>query len=230
MKSCTVATCVVVLATAAACACRGELASDRSASASERTVLGRVLLPDGIGSRGVEIVVTVATAGAEPRRTWVLFDQQGRFSHTFEGQLLDVSVSTGLRAELCRIEAAELGGSDESGRIDLGQIDVRDRLTTHRVVLRAADGAALGDVRVAMCFGPPPVGPRGGRVALGSRQFPPIALGSEMEWLVPRGAKSVHFLVERPAESAAGGPWRTGRQRLFGPFSADGLPRELVVD
>ena len=114
--------------------------------------------------------------------------------------------------------------------IDLGVIDLRDTLVRHRLILRAAEGAPAGEVRVAMCFGPPPVGPGGERIALGSRQFPPVTLGSEVEWLLPHEAHSVFFLVERPRGSPDGGTWRTGRQRLFGPFTSATLPTELIMD
>lgn len=81
-----------------------------------------------------------------------------------------------------------------------------------------------------MCFGPPPVGPRGERIALGPRQFPPIALGSEVEWLLPHEALPVYFLVERPAGSGRGREWRSGHQRLFGPFTSATLPTEPLMD
>ncbi|MEM8929678.1 MAG: serine hydrolase [Acidobacteriota bacterium] len=198
------------------------------------TLTGRLVLPDGRGSRGVEIVVTETVVtdtgdGERPQRRWVLFDDDGRFTHTVQGRVLRVSVSTGLWNELHRIESDALPAIDAAGRIDLGTIDLRDRLIQHRMVVRAAAGAPPGEVRMALCFGPPPVGPNGGRVALGSRQFPPIPLGSEVDWLLPRGARDVHFLAERPAPSNDGS-WRTGYQRLFGPFTVENLPTELRMD
>ena len=98
------------------------------------------------------------------------------------------------------------------------------------MVLRAAEGAAQGVVRIGMWFGPPPVGPQGEPVSLGSRQFPPVVLGSELEWLLPHEARDVHFLVERPDGPGRGTDWRSGRQRLFGPFTAAEFPAELVLD
>ena len=94
----------------------------------------------------------------------------------------------------------------------------------------AAGGSRLGDVRVAMWKGLPPVGPQGESVSLGSRQFPNIPLGSEIEWLVPNGAREVYFLVERPHPETLPGEWRSGHQRLFGPYSTKTLPFELVMD
>ncbi len=230
MKLFAVAFYAVIMAIAAACACQGDPASDPDPVASERTLVGQVLLPRGNGSRGVEVVVTVTEAGSEPRDRWLLFDEQGRFAHTFRDSLTSVTVSTGIRAELHRIDTEELPEVNQAGQIDVGVIDLRDRLTRHRLVLRAAEGAPTGDVRVAMCFGPPPVGPGGEPVALGSRQFPPVALGSEVDWLLPHEAQSIYFLVERPVGSGRGGKWRSGHQRLFGPFTSAKLPTELIMD
>ena len=98
------------------------------------------------------------------------------------------------------------------------------------MTLRAAAGKPAGEVRVAMWFGPPPVGPSGEPVALGSAQFPPVALGSEVEWLVSPEAQSMYFLVERPDGPDRGTKWRSGHQRLFGPYDAANLPTELIMD
>ncbi len=219
----------LVVATMVACACQGDSA-ERRASANESTVVGELLLPRGEGSRGVEVVVTSTEAGGEARRRWVLFDEQGRFVHTFKGSLSNVAVSTGIRAELVSFDAEDLPKVDPAGRINLGVIDLRERLTTHHMVIRAADGVPPSDVRVAMCFGLPPVGPQGEPISLGSRQFPSVKLGSEVEWLVPYEAESIHFLVEWPIITGQGVEWRGGEQRLFGPFTTAKLPSELVMD
>ncbi len=197
---------------------------------TESTVVGEVLLPSGEGSRGVEVVVTSTEVGKEPRRRWVLFDGHGRFVHTFKGSLNNVAVSTGIRAGLFSLGAEDLPEVDLEGRINVGVIDLRDRLTAHPTVLRAAEGAPLGDVRMAMCFGLPPVGPQGVPVSLGSRQFPPVTLGNKVEWLVPHEAESIYFLVERPVILGQGVEWRGGQQRLFGPYTTAELPAQLVID
>ena len=210
--------------------CHGEPERNQGAVASERKLVGQLLLPTGSGSRGVEVVVTTTEAGSEPRDKWILFDEEGRFSGTFRGSLSRIRVSTGLRAELHRIETEDLPEINQAGQIDVGVIDLRDRLTRHRMFLRVAEGASHGDVRVALCFGPPPVGPRGEPLSLGSRQFPPVVLGSEVEWLLPLKAQSIYFLVERPVGSAPRWEWRGGHQRLFGPFNSTNLPTELFMD
>jgi hypothetical protein len=210
--------------------CSGGSASYEGAVTSEFTLVGQVLLPPGIGSRGVEVVVAVAETVGEPRDTWILFDQDGRFSETFRRRIAHLTVSTGLRAELHRIEADNLPEINQMGLVDIGVVDLRDRLIRHRLMLSAAEGASQGEVRVAMCFGLPPVGPSGEPIALGSRQFPPVRLGSEMEWLLPLEAQALYFLVERPVGSTSGGSWRGGYQRLFGPFTSSSLPNELIMD
>jgi hypothetical protein len=78
-----------------------------------------------------------------------------------------------------------------------------------------------------MCFGLPPVDPHGEPVALGSRQFPPVPIGSEMEWLLPHEAQSIYFLVEHPGRD---GEWREGRQELFGAFTLAKQPAELATE
>ena len=230
MKLMTVTILAVFMAIVSTSGCRGELESDQGAVASERQLVGRLLLPSGSGSRGVEVVATATEVGSEPYDKWILFDEEGRFSGSFRGRLSHVRVSTGLSAELHRIETEDLPEINQAGQIDVGVIDLRDRLVRHRMFLRAAAGASHGDVRVALCFGLPPVGPSGEPVSLGSRQFPPVTLGSEVEWLLPLQAQSVYFLVERPVGSAPRWEWRGGYQKLFGPFNSTNLPTELFMD
>jgi len=191
-------------------------------------LVGQLLLPTGSGSRGVEVLVRTAPGGGEPRTTWVLFDERGLFSHTFRETLISVTVMAG--SEVYRVDARDLPEVNQAGQIDLRVIDLRDRLMTHRMRVRAADGRPPGEVRVAMFFGPPPVGPEGEPVSLGSRQFPPVALDSDVEWLLPHELQGVHFLVERPAGSGRGTEWRSGQQRLFGPFTSAELPTELIME
>jgi len=230
LNSHAVARLAVLLVFAAACGCHAEPASAPHSAPLERTLVGQVLLPEGAGSRGVELLITVASPGGAPRVEWLLFDEQGRFHHTLHEQLIEVTLTAGSGGNVQRLASDQLPEVDRSGRIDVGVIDLRDRLARHRLLLRAADGAPGGDVRMAMWSGPPPVGPAGGRVELGSRQFPPVALGGEVEWLVPHGAHSIYFLVERPVEPGRGRAWRSGHQRLFGPFTSAELPAELVMD
>jgi hypothetical protein len=176
------------------------------------------------------VVATFTETGSAPRKKWILFDEEGRFADTFRGRLTRMVVSTGLRTQLHSIEAEDLPEINQTGQVDVGVIDLRDRLIRHRLILRVAEGASQGDVRVAMFFGLPHVGPSGEPVSLGSRQFPPVALGSEMEWLLPLKAQSLYFLVERPVGPALEPEWRGGYQRLFGPFTSSNLPTELTMD
>ena len=210
----------------AACVRSADPERPRNAAPGESTLVGQLLLPRGAGSRGVELRIT--RSGHEHPVDWVLFDEQGRFKHTFGGVLTGVTVSAA--SEVHRIDSADLPPADPAGRIDLGVIDLRERLTERRLLVRAAEGQPPGEVRVGMWFHPPPSGPQGEPVSLGSRQFPPVALGSEMAWLVPNEAHSIYFLVERPSGPGRGTNWRSGHQKLFGPFGSARWPAELLVD
>jgi hypothetical protein len=196
----------------------------------EHSLFGRLLLPAGSGSRGVEVIVETVARGNEPRRTWLLFDEQGNFTHDFEGKLTRLVVAAGIGREVYRLDADEVPEADQGRRIDVGVIDLREQLVKHRLLLRAAEGRPEGVVRIGMFLGPPPRGPRGETVSLGSRQFPPVTLASELEWLLPHDAESIYFLVERPDGSGRGIHWRSGRQRLFGPFTSADFPSELAMD
>ncbi|MEE9393646.1 MAG: hypothetical protein V3W41_14180 [Planctomycetota bacterium] len=230
MKSLAAVLFALLLVFAVGFACRGGPTSDQHVTSPERVLVGQVLLPNGTGSRGVEIRATVAATDSEPRVVWVLFDEQGHFALPFRGSLTKVSVTAGPGAEVHRIVADEFPQDSRAGQIDLGVIDLRDRLKKHRIVVRAASGKPAGDIRVAMWSSPPPLGPGGGPVSLGSRQFPTVALGDEQEWLLPSNVQSIYFLVERPSGPERGRKWRSGHQRLFGPFSSAKVPTELIMD
>ena len=224
------ATILALVCFAVGCNSHAETEGDQSAPSSESTLVGQLLLPSGAGSRGVEVIATVAASDHEERVVWLLFDEQGRFAHSFQGSLTSVKVTAGQGAEVFRADAEKLSLVNKAGQIDLGIFDLRDELMAHRLLLRAADGSPPGDVRVAMWFGLPPTGPYGEPVSLGSRQFPPVLLGGETEWLLSPAAHSIYFLVERPADSARGTKWRSGHQNLFGPFTSEQLPAELIMD
>lgn len=209
-----------------ACSC-GETNEHRGHPTPMAGVLvGQLLLPEGNGSRGVEVQVVAATEDAAI--TWVLFDDRGNFIHPFTSGLSRVFVTAG--AVVHQIDASDLPRSNQAGRIDVGVIDLRAKLTEHRLFVRAAEGKAAGEVRVGMWSGLPPVGPRGEPVSLGSRQFPPVALGSETAWLIPNDAHSIYFVVERPSGFDGEAQWLGGHQRQFGPFTAARLPAELSMD
>lgn len=192
------------------------------------SLVGQLLLPGDGGRRGVEVHVWSAQPDGEVRKHWVLPDPDGRFSQDVPGVLTRISVSAG--AEVHRIDAGDLPRADAGGRVDLGAIDLRDSLGERRVRVRAAAGAPDGVVRVGLWIGPPHTGPRGELPSLGSRQFPPLALGSEVTWLLPPDAVAVHFLVEQPDGPGRGANWRSGKQQVFGPYASSAFPLELVLD
>ena len=70
----------VLMVFVGACACRGEPAGDQQTAPPERTLVGRLLLPSGSGSRGVEVLISVTGTDGDTRTVWVLFDEQGHFA------------------------------------------------------------------------------------------------------------------------------------------------------
>ena len=212
------------------CVNRSEPREQQPASPTNTTLTGQMLLPNGFTRRGVELHVTTAGSDGALHNRWIPFDDKGRFSHALDGELWSVAVSAGSSDDVFELKGEPLAKLKNNSPIDVGEIDLRDRLTPHRLTVHAAEGSQQGEVRVGMWFKPPAPGPFGGSVSLGSRQFPPVVLGQAQEWLVPIDAPSVYFLVERPAEGSQGPEWRSGRQHLFGPFAVSNLPAELVME
>lgn len=229
MNNLALAFCAFLCGLIASCARGGDVGSSPAAGSHELTLVGQVLLPGGFARRGLEVHASVTSPDGESLDEWLLFDGEGRFSHAFRGALEHVTVYAG-GFEVFRMDREALPESGGAAGMDAGVIDLRERLKRHVLTVRSEEGRATGDVRVAMWSGPPPVGPRGGRVELGSRQFPSSAVGEEQEWLVPVEAQGIHFLVELPADSRRGVEWRSGSQQLFGPFTSAELPTELLLD
>lgn len=102
----------------AVCGCHGEPDNSRHRDPLELVVVGRLLLPEGPGSRGVEVQMESTPAGGQPRIEWVLFDGQGQFTHTVAGTLTRVTVTAG--REVHRVDkggsaSAHSGGADRPG-------------------------------------------------------------------------------------------------------------------
>jgi hypothetical protein len=224
----------LLLALAGITCCAPELQSNDASRAATRTgtLVGRLLLPEGQGSRGVEVQALVKPANEETERVWIQLEDGELFRHELRAEVMSLEIYAGL--EVLRIAGEDLPTANSRGNLDLGTIDLRQELTTHRLRLRAAEEDTLGLVRVALWFGLPPKGPQGESVSLGSRQFPTRSIGSEMEWLWPHRAasepESVYVLVEHPLAPGQGTNWRSGRQQLFGPFEAKDMPKEIVID
>jgi len=197
----------------------------------EQHLVGQLLLPEGTRNRGIEIQLLVQPSGEEPRVEWLLFDEkgpfddQGHFDYPLTGAMLSLEVTSGVGGHVLRIDGEALPHVQASGFLDVGVIDARPLLRSHRMTLRAAEGSPTGKVRVGMWFGPPLPD-----VALGSRQFPPVPVGSELEWLLPLDEATIYFLVEHASGPNPETDWMGGPQQLFGPFSSRQLPGELVLD
>ena len=226
---------VPILAFTALISCTAEPVSTNTASppatatsSQAATLVGQLLLPGEGGRRGVELDAWVTAPDGELNQLWLLPDADGRFAHGFSGELTRVSVSAG--SEVHRIDAVDLPRADDNGRVDLGAIDLRESLVAYRVRTRAGDGATGGVVRMGLWIGPPQTGPLGSLPSLGSKQFPPLELGSEVEWLLPPGISAVYLLVERTDGPGHTTNWRGGKQQLFGPYESSMFPLELVLN
>ena len=117
-------------------------------NAQESILSGQVLLPNGFSRRGLELHLNLIAPDGKLVDKWLLFDKQGHFSYVIEGSLTSVIISAGLRAEIFKIKSAELPKINREGQIDLGVIDLRDKLKVHRLMVRAAEGKPQGEVRV----------------------------------------------------------------------------------
>ena len=131
------------------------LGNHTHATAQTETIAGQLILPDGDGSRGVEIIATISRKGeAEPQ--WILFDDQGHFTHSFDGSLTHLELSAGIDATIRNFENTAVPPATDNGKIDFGTIDLRDLVQRHRLRIRTR--GEPGQVRVAMWGGPPPPG------------------------------------------------------------------------
>ncbi|MEO0743524.1 MAG: hypothetical protein AAF089_18235 [Bacteroidota bacterium] len=207
---------------------RGETQAAMAPSPQATALLGQLLLPGEGGRRGVEVHVWMAEPGGEERQLWILPDGDGRFAQAMSGALTRVHVSAG--SDVHRMDASDLPAPDDGGQIDLGTIDLRERLVERRVRVRATEAAPDAVVRVGLWIGPPQTGPQGELPSLGSKQFPTVELGREVAWLLPPDAGAVHFLVERPDGPDHATTWPSGAQQVFGPYESSAFPLDLVLD
>lgn len=199
-----------------------------SASSPDGVLSGRVLLPGDGGRRGLEVHAWFTDPSGKERQLWLLPEDDGRFEHTFSGDLTGARVFAGLGVH--EFDAADLKRSADTGGVDLGTIDLRDRLAEYPIRVRAGEGSREGFVRVGLWVGPPHTGPQGELPSLGSRQFPTYELGQSIDWVLPPDTRDVYFLVERSDGPGQGTSWRASAQRLFGPFDSSSFPLELVLD
>lgn len=197
-------------------------------------MIGRLLLPGEGGRRGLEVHAWIAPPvsadwqGEEEEQLWIFPDADGRFERELASTLTRATIDTGAVVHVFDVGA--LAGPDASGTLDLGVVDLRERLVEQRVRVVTAPGGQGGAVRLGLWIGGPPRGPFGGLPGLGSIQFPTRTIGEETAWLMPRDARDVYFLVERHADPEGTEPWFTGEQYVFGPFTAADFPLELVME
>lgn len=191
----------------------------------EVVVSGQLLLPEGEGSRGVELIATVVSDNGEKQERWIRFDREGRFEQRFSERLVGLKVASGIGAVVYEFDSRALSTIDSRRQVKLRAVDLTEKLVARHVKL--ARGADLRSevVRVSMWFQKPRKD-----VSLGSAQFPEVKPGTNQEWLLPLEFDAAYFLVEHPATDDRGRNWRSGKQQLFGPFKPKELPSELLID
>jgi hypothetical protein len=194
-------------------------------SQSRNFVVGQLRLPAGDGARGVHVIIDIATDGSTTRE-WLNLDKDLRFRSSFTGSLTKLEIATGVSAIVHRINAQELARLTNQNAIDVGTIDLSNRLQAHKITFSSAGAKTL---RTGMWLEKPNTDFEGNLPSLGSRQFPEIEAGKEMDLLLPSKFDAAYFLVEEPADKRRGREWRSGKQELFGPFRASELPAELRI-
>lgn len=203
--------------------CAPETNAPKIASAS--SVQGRLILPPGLGSRGIQVIGTVRLDEGDTFDQWLILNEDGRFTHNYRGELIGLRITSGIEADITSFDDDDLPEPDRSGQIDLGNIDVRNDVVEHALRLQLGEGTNPGSIRIGMWFGEPSDG-----VSLGSRQFPVVELGSTVHWLLPHDADDIYFLIEHPSNpDASADAWRGGAQQRFGPYNSEDFPAALVI-
>lgn len=189
----------------------------------EQVVFGQLQLPPGEGARGVHAIIDIARDGATTRE-WLELDDEFRFRSTFTGTLKELEIATGPSPVVYRLKAGELAQKKKKNAVDIGTIDLRQRMQAHTIKILSDEAATL---RIGMFTEKPATDFEGNLPSLGSRQFPEVPAGQEMTWLLPSELDTAYFLVEEPVDERRGREWRSGKQKLFGPFRSSELPAEL---
>lgn len=218
-------TAAIALVFLASCTSRTDAARSEAPVPSLRRLEGRLMLPPGDGIRGIDVELRFSLDGEDVQTEWATPEPSGEFGRAIDRLPDSVVITAGAGFELLKLPASSLPEPDLAGVLDLGELRLGERLMRYTLRLEPAPDAALGLVRVAMWSGPPPPS-----VALGSRQFPPVSVGTSQEWLVPSDAEEIYFLVERPRDPDPAAPWWEGAQQRFGPFTAESLPAALTLD
>jgi len=189
-------------------------------------IVGQLQLPSGNGSRGMNVIIDIAKDELT-NREWLKLDEEFRFQSSFTGTVKKLEISTGFSSVVHQIDAQELARLAKQNIVEIGTIDLRKRLQAHKIKLLSETATTL---RAGMWFESPATDSSGNLPSLGSRQFPEIAAGLETNWLIPSEFDTVYFLVEEPADERRGREWRTGKQKLFGPFRLSEFPNELKME
>lgn len=194
--------------------------------ALNQVIVGKLLLPPGSGSRGMHVILDIDIDDSL-HREWLELDDVFSFRSSFTGTLKKLEVATGLASVVHQLNAQELAQLTKQDTVDIGIIDLREQLLSHKIKVLSEAATTL---RIGMWLEQPMTDFSGNLPSLGSRQFPEIAAGKEADWLIPSEFDTVYFLVEEPADRRRGREWQSGRQKLFGPYRSTNLPAELSMD
>ena len=201
------------------------LAQEMPIPKSERFVTGQLLLPEGEGTRGVHIIIDTVKDGSTTRQ-WLDLDHDLRFGKSFAGTLTKLEFATALSTIAHRFNHKELAKFTKKNAVDVGTVDLRKRLQSYKIKFSSDEASTL---RVGMWLERPKTDFAGSLPSLGSRQFAEIEAGKEMALRLHSEFEGAYFLVEAPADKRRGREWRSGKQKLFGPFRSSELPPELKL-
>ncbi len=191
----------------------------------DQVVVGQLQLPPGNGARGVHVIIDIVNDGSTTRE-WLNLDDAFRFQGSFTGALTRLEIATGVSTIVHRFNEPELAQLKKQNSVDIGIIDLRRRLQSHKITFFSEGAKTL---RTGMWLEKPNTDFMGNLPSLGSRQFPEVKEGKEMDLLLPSEFDSAYFLLEEPADERRGREWRSGKQNLFGPFRSTELPAELRI-
>lgn len=191
----------------------------------EKIVKGELLLPPGDGSRGIHLIIDVVN-NESLNRHWLSLEEGFKFQKNFVGTLEKLEVATALSTIVYQLNEKELSQLASKSIVNLGTIDLRTQLKNHKITILSQNKNTL---RIGMWLNKPVTDTSGYLPSLGSRQFPEIEAGTEINYLIPSKFDTAYFLLEEPSDNKRGKEWRSGKQKLFGPFSSSKLPSVLEI-
>ncbi len=183
------------------------------------SVRGRLVVPAGFDPRGLAVgTVAGITERSGKTYSWTP-ESDGAFELWSGSGVVQVGVYAGSELPGLEVWSSKLEGAT-SGTLELGEIDLRDRVRGVRVGLRDGAGLALvgADLRLETEVGLPFPYRLDGRLRSED--------SGEVEFLVPGGTETVELEVRLVGERGAYSDFSPSH----GPFPIDEVPALLVVD